>query len=78
LTDSDPREAALAFAQEIAESAPRSVTAIRATMRRKLTAEVLTALDEEADAQAALLDTKDFREGVDAAIAKRTPIFTGE
>jgi len=73
----DPREGAVGFAREIAESAPLSIAAVRATMRRDLRAQVLAALDTEADAQAALLNTSDFKEGVDAAIAKRTPTFTG-
>ena len=73
----DPREAALTFAQEIAASAPLAVTAIRATMRRELTGLVHTALGAEADAQSALLGTADFREGVDAAVARRSPSFSG-
>src|SRR3984885_2708399 len=40
LTDGDPREAAIQFAAEIAQSAPLSVQAIRATMRRQLVAQV--------------------------------------
>jgi enoyl-CoA hydratase/carnithine racemase len=72
----DPREAAIELAAEIARSAPLSVDAIRATMRRELVAAVSTALDEEAAAQAALLPTADFREGLDAARNRRTPVFT--
>lgn len=73
----DPREAALAFAAEIAHSAPLSLAAIRSTMRRRLTAEVHAALDAEAEAQSALLGTADFSEGLTAATARRSPIFTG-
>jgi enoyl-CoA hydratase/carnithine racemase len=77
LTEGDPREAAFSLAAEIAQSAPLSVTAIRATMRRQLVADVHAALEAEADAQAALLDSADLREGIDASINRHTPIFTG-
>ncbi|WP_249019837.1 enoyl-CoA hydratase/isomerase family protein [Conexibacter sp. S30A1] len=77
VTEGDVRDAALELATEIAGSAPLSLVAIRATMRRRLVAEVSAALDLEADAQTALLGTKDFAEGVSASIARRDPIFTG-
>ncbi|WP_435111677.1 enoyl-CoA hydratase/isomerase family protein [Nocardiopsis synnemataformans] len=77
VTDGDPREAAVAWAEEIAGSAPLSLTAIRATLRRDIASRVVAALDEEATAQTALLETKDFAEGVAASIGKRPPVFTG-
>jgi enoyl-CoA hydratase/carnithine racemase len=77
LVDDDPRAAALDFAREIAGSAPMSLVAIRATMRRTLNAQVHAALDQEAAAQTVLLDTKDMREGIDASIGKREPVFVG-
>jgi len=77
LTLSDPREAALTLAAEIARSAPLSIVSIRATMRRALVADVGAALDAEAEAQAALLATADFREGIEAARTRRAPVFTG-
>ena len=46
-------------------------------MRRALVADVCSALDTEAQAQAALLETADFREGVEAARARRAPVFGG-
>jgi enoyl-CoA hydratase/carnithine racemase len=73
----EPRTAAVEFALQIAASAPLSVPAIRATMRRSLVSEVAAALDVEATAQAALLDTADFAEGVSASIEKRAPQFIG-
>jgi enoyl-CoA hydratase/carnithine racemase len=73
----EPREAATEFARRLAESAPLSVAAIRATMRRELAAQVHVALGIEAAAQSALLDTHDFREGLDAAINRRSPDFIG-
>ena len=77
LTPADPREAAVGLAAEIAGSAPLSLVAIRATMRRTLVADVSAALDTEAQAQAALLGTADYREGVAAASARRAPVFGG-
>jgi enoyl-CoA hydratase/carnithine racemase len=77
LSEGDPRDAAFALAAEIAQSAPLSIPAIRATMRRQMIADVFAALEAEADAQAALLDTADLREGIDASIHRRTPTFTG-
>jgi enoyl-CoA hydratase/carnithine racemase len=77
LVPSDPREAALTLAAEIAQSAPLSIVSIRATMRRSLIADVGAALDIEVEAQAALLPTEDFREGIEAARARRAPVFTG-
>lgn len=77
LTDRDPREAALSFAAEIAEAAPLALAAIRTTTRRDLVARVHAALSAEASAQAALLDTADFKEGVAAALERRAPSFSG-
>ncbi|MCI0143018.1 enoyl-CoA hydratase/isomerase family protein [Arthrobacter bambusae] len=77
LVESDPREAAVGLAMEIAESAPLSLLAIRATMRRQLVADVHAALDVEATAQSHLLGTADFGEGVAASVAKRQPEFVG-
>ncbi|MEU9779827.1 enoyl-CoA hydratase/isomerase family protein [Streptomyces phaeochromogenes] len=73
----DPREAAIEFATRIAAAAPLSVPSIRATLRRSLVSEVSAALDCEAAAQAALLETADFAEGIAASIEKRPPHFVG-
>ncbi|MER5913958.1 enoyl-CoA hydratase/isomerase family protein [Streptomyces sp. NPDC001982] len=75
-TADDARSAAIAFASEIAASAPLSLPAIRSTMRRSMVAEVSAALDIEANAQAALLGTADFAEGIAASVEKRQPRFT--
>jgi enoyl-CoA hydratase/carnithine racemase len=76
LGQADPREAAFGLAADIARSAPLSIVSIRATMRRTLAGEVAAALELETQAQAALLPTADFREGIDAARGRRTPVFT--
>jgi enoyl-CoA hydratase/carnithine racemase len=73
----DPRVAAIEWAADIAESAPLAVPAIRSTMRRDLAAAVVAALDEEATAQAVLLQTADLQEGIAASIGKRPPAFVG-
>ena len=77
VAEGDVKEAAVDWAREIAESAPLSLVAIRSTLRRDIAARVVAALDEEATAQATLLETKDFTEGVAASIGKRPPVFTG-
>ena len=77
VVDDEPRSAALQWAAEIAESAPLSLLAIRSTMRRELAGRVVIALDEEANAQSALLGTADFAEGIAAVIGKRPPEFLG-
>jgi enoyl-CoA hydratase/carnithine racemase len=73
----DPRGGALVLAEQIASSAPLSLVAIRATLRRRLLGEVWAALDNEAAAQAALLGTADFAEGLAASVEKRPPRFIG-
>jgi len=77
LATDDPRPAAMDLAREIAGSAPMSLVAIRSTLRRDLNARVHAALDQEAAAQTLLLDTKDMREGIEASIGKREPVFVG-
>jgi enoyl-CoA hydratase/carnithine racemase len=75
LVDGDPRQAASDLAASIAESAPLSLIAIRASLRRGLVGDVARALDLEAAAQGALLGTADFAEGVQAAVDRRDPVF---
>ncbi|WP_018636829.1 enoyl-CoA hydratase/isomerase family protein [Parafrankia elaeagni] len=77
VTAGEPRDEALAWAREIAQSAPLSLLSIRSTLRRDLVSQVSAALDLEAAAQAVLLGTADFQEGIQASIGKRAPIFVG-
>jgi 2-(1,2-epoxy-1,2-dihydrophenyl)acetyl-CoA isomerase len=71
------REEAVAFAAEIATSAPLAVRSIRNTMRGDLAEQIRRATEREAAAQAEQWQTDDFREGVSAAAERRTPRFTG-
>ena len=71
------REDAIAFAAEIAASAPLAIRSIRATMRGDLAKRIRAATDREAAEQAKLFGTEDFREGVAAATERRMPRFTG-
>jgi enoyl-CoA hydratase/carnithine racemase len=56
---------------------PGSDGSIGMPLRCSPVAEVQDALEAEADAQAALLSTADFREGISASIERRTPNFSG-
>jgi len=69
--------AAIAFAGEIAASAPLSVRAIRATMRQGLVERFQAATEHESREQARLSGTRDFREGVRASAERRQPQFEG-
>jgi enoyl-CoA hydratase/carnithine racemase len=73
----DVRDAALAFAGEIAASAPLAVASIRETLRGDLADRVAAATRREASEQARLRATHDFAEGARAMAQRRTPDFTG-
>ena len=73
----DLREHAVAFAAEIAASAPLAVRSIRATMRAELADQVRIATAHEAAEQFKLFTTEDFREGVAASAERRSPEFGG-
>jgi 2-(1,2-epoxy-1,2-dihydrophenyl)acetyl-CoA isomerase len=75
--DDDPRAGAHALAAEIATSAPRAVRSIRATQRADLVRSFAAAVEHERNEQLQLVDTEDFREGIDAAAHRREPGFTG-
>jgi 2-(1,2-epoxy-1,2-dihydrophenyl)acetyl-CoA isomerase len=71
------REEALAFAREIAGSAPLAVRSIRETLRGDLAEQVRAATERERSEQARLQQTDDFREGTRAMAERRTPRFEG-
>jgi 2-(1,2-epoxy-1,2-dihydrophenyl)acetyl-CoA isomerase len=73
----DLRTKARDFAAEIAAGAPLAVRSIRATMRGDLAERIREATAREAEEQARLFATEDFKEGVAATAERRPPNFTG-
>jgi enoyl-CoA hydratase/carnithine racemase len=71
------RKEAVAFATEIAHSAPLAILSIRETLRRGLADAVEAATERELVEQDWQRKTADFKEGVSAMAARRTPNFTG-
>jgi len=72
------RAAAMKLAAEIAENGPLAVETTRATLRDDLAAKVKAQTVKESMAQAALLKTQDFAEGVLAVRERRPGNFHGE
>lgn len=73
----DVRPAALELAGELAAGAPRSVRRLRRHLRGELPEVVRLATAAELEEQLSMLDTYDFREGVEATAQRRPPRFTG-
>jgi UbiD family decarboxylase len=71
------RSEAVKLATEIATSAPIAVVSTRATLRRGLVDEIRNAVAHESVEQNAHYKTADFKEGVAAMAARRTPQFIG-
>lgn len=69
------RAAALALAQEIADSAPLALQSTRQTLRRGLADQVEQASERELVEQEWLRRTRDFAEGISAAAERRVPVF---
>lgn len=69
--------AALELANEIAAAAPAAVRMMKRSLYQGLGWDVRGAALAEAYAQAATIETADFREGMDALLAKRAPDFEG-
>jgi 2-(1,2-epoxy-1,2-dihydrophenyl)acetyl-CoA isomerase len=71
------RSTALAWAAEIAESAPLAVRSIRSTMRAALVSDAIAAMDRERIEQDRLRRTNDFKEGIRSTKDRRPAAFTG-
>jgi enoyl-CoA hydratase/carnithine racemase len=72
------RDAARAFAAEIAASGPLAIDSIRETQRGGLAEEIRAATRRERAEQERLQHTADFREGVAATAERRPPVFRGD
>ncbi|MCX5745372.1 MAG: enoyl-CoA hydratase/isomerase family protein [Proteobacteria bacterium] len=68
---------AMELARAIAANAPLAVRATKRAIHRGLELQIRDAARLEAFAQAETVDTSDAREGIDALLAKRDPLFTG-
>lgn len=75
--DGQVRTQALAFALQIAQSAPKAVESTREALRRGLAQKVRAFNELEMEFQKIQFQSADFREGVAAAAERRTPIFSG-
>jgi 2-(1,2-epoxy-1,2-dihydrophenyl)acetyl-CoA isomerase len=71
------RQAAIAFATEIASSAPLAVRSIRSTMRAEIGQRYREATAQEGKEQTWLRATDDFKEGIRASAERRPPEFKG-
>lgn len=76
VSTSDVRGAAVGLATELAGAGPLAVRSIRATLRTGLVDQIAKATTVEATEQRRLAATSDFKEGVAATAARRTPAFT--
>ncbi len=72
------RDGALRLAAEIAEAAPLAVRSIKTTLRQPLAERVQSVLERELAEQRRLWATADSRIGIEASLARKRPIFTGE
>ena len=71
------RDAAIAFAREIAENAPLALMSVRNSMRGDLADAVQAATDHEGVEQFHLQQTNDHKEGIKAVAERRPGNFTG-
>ena len=71
------RKVAQEIAAELAQIAPLSLQATRASLNHELIAEFKMATEREAFEQQLLRATNDFKEGVKASAERRDPQFTG-
>lgn len=73
----DVMESALEIAAAIAASAPLAVRLTKRTLMAELAIQIREAAHKEAFAQAATVNTADFKEGTAALLEKRDPVFSG-
>lgn len=66
------------LANEINTSGPLGITSIRKTLNKGLVKELEKIVIREASEQNKLRKTSDFKEGINASINRRLPIFKGE
>jgi len=74
----DERAAARALAATLASGPPLALAAIKNAVRESAMGGIEAALEREKQGQTALLGSRDFREGVAAWNAKRSPDFSGK
>ncbi|HEY3254495.1 MAG TPA: enoyl-CoA hydratase-related protein [Polyangiaceae bacterium] len=74
----DARSEAQALAATLAAGPPLALAAIKNAVRESATGGIEAALEREKQGQTALLGSVDFREGVAAWSAKRSPTFVGK
>lgn len=70
-------EAAMDYARRLAAGATRALAAAKAQVRRAFSVPLEEGLRSEAEAFLAIMDTDDAKEGVQAFLEKRQPVFRG-
>lgn len=75
--DADLDDAALKWAREIAQGAPKALAAAKRLLWSGIGTGIDACLSEEARTVSELSGTADAREGLAAVIEKRKPVFTG-
>ena len=68
----------MALAQQTAEQSPSSITACKALIQAGREGNINAALPLEREMFVALFDTKDQKEGVNAFLEKRKPVWLNE
>ena len=74
----DERAEAQSLAATLAAGPPLAMAAIKSAVRESAHGGIEAALEREKLGQTELLGSVDFREGVAAWAARRTPVFTGK